>query len=172
MKVLHDRNARWLPSRHRTALAKLIAFAKLRTAHTPQPTTALYVIDRDQSATEQFAMSVWLALTLTADLAALLPLRPWLAAVVAVVMSPWLLQIPTYVFGTSIRLPLAGNQSMNSGVTILLLAILSAAVAARPGPERFLAWPFFGVIALNATAWVLLRLFEGAIRRLEARCGV
>jgi hypothetical protein len=173
VRVVRDCNARWLPSRHRSALAKLIAFVLFTSsAKAPASRDTVYAIDRDQSALEQFSTSVWLMLTLIVDIAVLLPLRPWLAAIVAVLAAPWLVQIPMYVCGTIVTLPGSANQSVNSAATILAIAILSAIVATRPGPARYVSWLFFGLLALNAVAWVIVRLLRARIGALEARCGV
>jgi hypothetical protein len=170
MKVLRVYDATWLPSRHRFALSKLIALSLFK--EKPAEGGRMFALDRDQSGHELFPVAAWLLLTLTVDLAALLPLRPWAATTVAILAAPWLIQLPMYVFGTIITLPRAANQAMNSAATMLFVAVLSAFVAFHPGPARYVAWLFFGIVALNAVAWVIVRLLRQRIRALEERCGV
>src|ERR1043166_10136563 len=84
VNVVFDRpDARWLPSRHRVALARLIAYAKLRGARADAKNAEHLIlsIDRDQTAAEMNVVAIWVFLTTTCYIAPALPLI-WSGAVV------------------------------------------------------------------------------------------
>jgi hypothetical protein len=174
MRLVRDRaEARWLPSRHRYALARLLAFLRLLAARHEERRGLILAVDRDQSATENVAISAWIVLTTTCYFAA--PLHgAWKAfapplAIVA-------LQLPIYLLG-AVLLPLFGrafyafNHRLNSAFLWALLIIASSYFATVPGWTRFVAYVFFAIVALNACAAVILLLLRKTVAEREARCG-
>jgi hypothetical protein len=170
VKIVRDHGAKWLPSRHHHALAKLIAFAVCRAARNEaSPTVSTryaLAIDRDQSTIENFAIAAWISLTALIETAVLLPFRPWLSLLIALLATPWLLQVPLYTVGI-----VFANRKLTSAATFMALVIASSFVAMMPAPARFVAWIFFAVLALNATAWVIVQLLRKPMAALEERCG-
>ncbi len=158
MTVIRGRGeARWLPSRHRFALFRLIAHVKTRAAK-PQPREGLMlIIDRDQSAYEHYAISSWIVLTVACYLAATLfgswPLPLGFAA--ALPASAIAIEIPVYVTG------LAFNNARLNGIAFMLLMIAASVyLAVTDTWVRFAAWQFLALLALNAIVAVVLFPFE------------
>ena len=169
MKFISDRRAKWLPSRHHHALAKLIAFLVFRAQKrgiAPPSTRYAFPIDDDQSAAETFLVAVWVFVTAAVEMAALLPFRPWISAIIAVITMPWLLQIPLYVVGL-----MFGSRTLTSRATLTILAVTSGFVAVMPTPVRYVAWLFFAVLVVNALAWPIAWLLREPMRALEQQCG-
>ena len=153
MKLVRNADARWLPSRHRYALARLVAFVLFQKRWLRHRTPNVYAIDRDQSTVESYTISVWILATVTCYLA---PFTTWWLALPAAMIA---IEIPMYVSGL-----LLNNVRINSMVLWTLLAIASI----RGGwVGRF----FFGVVAANAVAAVILFALRRRIRELEERCG-
>lgn len=193
MKVVRDHRAKWLPSRHRYALSKLIAFVMFRAARhpanletsgdaeTPQTSAAggaapaspgmvdhyVFSIDPNQSSLEAFTVAALVFVTTAVDLAVLLPLRPWIAVPVAILATPWLLQIPLYVAGL-----LFHNERVTSIVILTLVAAASGFVASMPTPARFVAWLYLAVLTLNALAWFVAQPLRKRMDALEQECAV
>jgi peptidoglycan/xylan/chitin deacetylase (PgdA/CDA1 family) len=103
----------------------------------PEPNVA-YVIDRDQSAIENYAISIWIAATVSCYLAPYVTW--WLALPVALIA----IQIPIYATGL-----LFNNRRVNGVVIWLLLAVTSYW-------GGWVGWVFYGVVAANAIAWLIL----------------
>jgi hypothetical protein len=166
VKVVQGRaEARWLPSRHRFAMFKLFAFFRMRTA-APQPQEGLVlIVDRDQTAFEHHAMSLWMVLTVTCYLAATV-FASWpllLALVVAFLLAPTVIHVPMLSIGALTR----GHRWLN---TFLLMTVFVAAAAYFARFQtwvRFAAWQVLGFIALNAIAALIVYLLRGAIAELE-----
>ena len=169
MKTVCDHRAKWLPSRYHFALAKVIAFLVFR-AQKPDPvppsTRYVFPIHDHQSEAEAFAVAAWVFLTAVVELAALLPFRPWISAIIAVISVPWLLQVPLFVLGS-----MFGSRTLTSLVTFAILMIASAFVAVMPTPVRYSAWLFFAVLAANAMAWPVALLLREPMGALEQQCG-
>ena len=173
MRVVRDHaEARWLPSRHRYALARLIAFLRLRGARSEPHPGLILAIDRDQSTPENMTVgfSVWFALTCYA--AAALP-GAW--KVIAPIVSQAVLQVG--VVGSNLLLHLFGrdlyafNHRINSVVLFVILFLATSYFATTPLWVRFVAWAVLAVFALNAIAAAILFLLRRSVRELEARCG-
>ena len=168
MNVVRDRpQAKWLPSRHRYALARLIAFVML-----PRPRPAaldvdhlILSIDREQSALENHALAIWYLATTTCFLAALLPLAmPW-ALVAAFPPALIVVEIPIYAVGLPFE-----NRRVTSAAYLLIGATASLYFAGRATWVRFPAYVYLGVLALNAIAFVTLWLLRDRVRAAEERC--
>lgn len=174
MRIVRDRaEARWLPSRHRYALARLIAFVMLRGSRPERRPGLILAIDRDQSALENVAISAWIILTTTCYLAA--PLRgAW--KLFALPLAFVALQLPLYLMG-AVLLPLLGrplyayNHRINSMFLWVLLILASSYFATTPGIARYVAYLFFAVLGLNACAALVLLAMRGKVAEWEARCG-
>jgi hypothetical protein len=167
--------ARWLPSRHHFALARLIAFAQLirgRRSASSMPEHLILSIDRGQSAAENHSAAIWIFLTTASYIAALLPMRMPLAFIAAVPLTFVILHIPIVVGGPILRL-LAGDENhvnLISMTTMALLLIWSSYVARSVSWARFVAWFFFAVVAGNAISWLILWLLRRQVRAAEDRC--
>ena len=183
MNVVHDRpQAKWLPSRHRFALARLVAFVMLtcgtgsqpvrrpkggrfaaadglRTRPTSDVDRLILAIDPDQSAIENYAASIWYLGSLTCFIAAFVPL------LIAFPLALVVIEIPIYAFG----LPF-GNRRVTSAGYVLCGAGAAFYFALQPNWIRFPAYAFLGVIALNAIAFVIMWLLRRRVRAAEERC--
>jgi hypothetical protein len=173
--VVNRPEARWLPSRHRFALAQLIAFARLRRGEqqaSSEPDHLILSIDRDQSAAEVYAVAVWVFVTTVAYLAAILPMSLPLAIVAAIPLASIVLHLPIVLGGPILRLILGENDHIKivSFGTMFLLTVWSFYVARVDSWARFVAWFFFAVLACNAIAAVILWLFRAVVRAEESRC--
>jgi len=168
MKAIRDcPAARWLPSRHHFALARLIALLRLQAQDSRlRPCDVdhvILVIDRDQTAIEHYAVSAWIFLTVVCYLAAALPLPIGFAVLAALPLAGVAVQIPVYT-GAGLKV---------NSVLILVLMILSSLYFGRAAsPVRYVAWFFFAAIALNAVAWLVMRLMRDRVLKLEQRCGI
>jgi hypothetical protein len=150
---------RWLPSRHRFALMKLVAFALAprRTAHGPRP-TAIYAIDRDQSAIESYGLAILYPTIVACHLAAILPV--W----AAILLAPIAIQIPIYISGIFILPKWRDNTTAHSRMMMTLL--IAASIALRSP----VAWAFLALVAANALAAVVMFILRERVRELERRC--
>lgn len=178
MKIARGRaEARWLPSRHRFALFRLWAFARLRSAR-PEPRPArILMIDSDQSAVECYTVSTWVWLTTSAYVAFELA-KPWplpFAILASLPLGSLAIQVPIYTMGVFVlpaiqalsraRLALAG---ISSTVLMVLQLVAASHYALERTWIRFVAWQFLAIVALNAIAATIVFLLRGSIARLEA----
>jgi hypothetical protein len=174
MRLVRERTeARWLPSRHRYALARLFAFLMLRRSRPGRRPGLILAVDRDQSTLENLTVGAWAVLTTTAYLAA--PMRgAW--KLTALPLALIALQLPIYLLG-AVVLPLFGrplyafNHRFNSTFLWVLLILASSYVATAGGYTRFVAYAFFVVVGLNALAAAVLFLMRGSVAAWEQRCG-
>lgn len=162
MNVVKDKPAaKWLPSRHRFAISRLVAYVVLLVAR-PKPSDVDHIIlaiDRDQSAIECYTAAIWYLGTLTCFLTALVP------AVLAFPLALIVVQIPVYAFGLPFdnpRLTSVGYAACGSAASLYF--------AMRPTWLRFVAYGYLGMIALNALAFAVLWLLRNRVRAAEARC--
>lgn len=176
MNVIVNRpEARLLPSRHRFALAQLVAFARLRQGE-PQianaPDHLILPIDRDQSAAEVYAVAIWVFVTVATYFAAILPMRLALAIIVAVPLASIVLHLPIVLGGPILRLLLGENDHIKivSVATMSLLIVWSFYIARGDSWARFVARFFFAVLACNVIAAVILWLLRGVVQAEESRC--
>jgi len=155
--------ARWLPSRHHFALARLFAFLRMRGAK-PQPREGLMlVVDRDQTAAEHHCVSLWIVATVACYIAATL-LASWPIAAafpLAFVLAAVAIEVPVVSIG--LLVPARANGT----VLMALLVAAAAYFATQRSWVRFAAWQFLAVVALNALAAVIVFLLRGPIARLE-----
>jgi hypothetical protein len=173
--VVNRPEARWLPSRHRFALAQLVAFTRLRRSaqqSTSAPDHLILSIDRDQSAAESYAVAIWVFVTAATYFAATLPMPLPLAFIVAIPLASIVLHLPIVIGGPILRLILGDNDHIKvvSAGTMLLLIVWSFYVARGDSWARFIAWFFFAVLVCNAIAAAILWLLRGVVQAEESRC--
>lgn len=183
MSLIRDNPAaRSLPSRHRYALARLLALLTFRDSRTmPDQIDRLVLsIDRDQNAIEICAVSAWMFVTAAWYLAEILPLPFGWAVAVALAFGGIVIQFPLYFVG-GVLVPLwnlaAGtktenNQNLNSIVSMTLMFAASVYFGITRSSARYPAWFFLAVFILNAGAWVILLPWRGRMREMERRCGL
>jgi len=172
----------WIPSRHRYALFRLLAYVRLRStaAACAVDDTQVLVIDRDQSNAETYAVAFLLWGTLACFLAQLMShrLHPAAAVLIAVPIAAMAITagvVANGVFITpvlhAIGLP-RGSHEINIASTLLLLEVgLPASYFALcDGWIRVSAWIFLGCIAANGVAAILFFLMRRRAREAEARC--
>jgi hypothetical protein len=170
VKVVRDRDeARWLPSRHHFALAKLVAMVAMTRATTEKTSLRrIYAIERDQNTVEHYSIAIWLYLTGTAYLMAVTPPIAW-------IVMPWIaglaLHVPCFTIGAiANQFGAIDNRKLNGVLTMALMLIASSYFALHDSPVRFVAWFFLGVVALNAVAAVVVWMLRGTAAAMERRC--
>jgi hypothetical protein len=166
--------ARWLPSRRRFAVARLIAYWKLRAARKSanEADHLVLPIDRDQTAAEMHAIAIWVFVTTTCYVAAMLPMF-WPAAIlVAIPIAAIALHFPIVVIGPIVRMLIGDGDHIKiiSVITMSLLVIASSYIAATSSWARYVAWFFFAALIVNAAAAGVVWLLRGRIRAAEERC--
>ncbi|HEV7484673.1 MAG TPA: hypothetical protein VGQ65_03245, partial [Thermoanaerobaculia bacterium] len=157
MNAITDRpEARWLPSRHRFALSRLIAYAKLRgvRALANDAEHLILPIDRDQTAAEMNAIAIWMFVTTVCYVAATLPLIWPVAIIVAIPIAAIAIHFPIVVIGPIVRMLIGDGDHIKiiSLITMSLLVIASSYVAVSNSWPRYVAWIFFAVLIANGAA--------------------
>jgi hypothetical protein len=138
-----DPSAFWLPSRHRFALSRLIAFVMFKRAKMKlEVDHLLLAIDRDQSAIETYTLSVWVLAASACYVAAVLPLSPGWAMLLGIPIAAFLLQLPLY-FGAT------------SAIMLLLQFCAAAYFATIAGPVHYVAWLSLTIFIANSIAWAV-----------------
>jgi ABC-type multidrug transport system fused ATPase/permease subunit len=170
VRVIRDRDeARWLPSRHHFALAKLIAMIVMKPASRAESSIKLiYAIDRDQSMVENYAVAMWLYVTGAAYLMAATHPAAW-------ILMPWLagflIHAPCFLIGWIAGLfDAEDNRKLNGVLTMGMMLIASSYFATTTSPVRFIAWFFLSIMALNAIAAVVMWMLRGTAAAMERRC--
>lgn len=160
MRLVRDReDARWMPSRFHFALFRLVAFLRLR-GMAPRPRRGIILVaDRHQSAFENYAVSIWMVVTLACYVAYELPALWPLALLLALTA----MQVVVVVCGL-----IARGERANS-IVMMSLFLLAAAYYARAATwVRFVAWQVLAFAALNALSALLVFALRGAIAKREA----
>ncbi|MEO8034556.1 MAG: hypothetical protein ABI837_08985 [Acidobacteriota bacterium] len=171
MTTIRNRpEARWLPSRFHFALFRLYAAVRLYTAKPSDilpETMVVLAVDRDQSL-EQYVVAVWLFLTTTAYVTSLLPIHPLVALPLAAIVSPFLLQLPTFLVGGVILPRFRPNHTANGIAVMGVLTAASLAYAYSHRWPRIVAFVFIGAMASNVVAagvaWALRSRIAGLER--------
>lgn len=177
MTVYVDRiDAPLLPSRHRFALFRLIAYLRLRTAPRGRDRARLYFLDPDQSSFEQYSVAIWATLTAAAlSAAALETVWPlWIVSLAAVPIAALLLQVPAVLVGFTV-LPLIERMigrpirriRFESRFMMFLLSAGAMWSLQSGGWGRYVGWHFVAVLAANASAAAVLHGLRDQIARLE-----
>ena len=146
------------PLRRRFALFQL--WAHLRPSSPRDPAAAqvpiALMIDRDQTAVEQFLVSFWVNSTVAVFLAVEAPLPFLPSLLLAYPAAALFLQLPVYV---AIPLALRKRSTRLVGpLTMGLVACAAVELALRHDASRFAGMLFFALCGLNAIAWLLLRM--------------
>jgi hypothetical protein len=174
MNAAIDRpEAHWLPSRHRFALARLFAFARLGNApHVLKSEHLILPVDRDQTAAEMQLVAAWVFVTTACYIAAALPINLPLAIVLAIPLAAIAIHLPIVIGGPILRLLIGDGNHIKivSVTTMSLLLIASAYVAATTSWARFVAWFFLAILLLNSAAAAVLWLLRNAVHAAEERC--
>lgn len=175
MNVVVDRpEARLLPSRHRFALTRLIAYIRLRGARSAasRPEHLILPIERDQTAAEMNGIAIWVFITSACYVTAALPLALPVAIIIAIPLAAVAIHVPIVVGGPIVRLIIGDGDHVKivSVITMALLLIASSYFAVSPAPARFAAWFFFALLILNSAAAIILWLLRNPIRAAEERC--
>jgi hypothetical protein len=175
VNAVTDRSeAHWLPSRHRFALSRLIAYAKLRGARavTNNAEHLILPIDRDQTAAEMNCIAIWVSVTTVCYVAATLPLIWPAAIIVAIPIAAIAIHFPIVVIGPIVRMLIGDGDHIKiiSVITMSLLVIASSYFAASASWARYVAWLFFATLIVNGAAAILVWLLRGRIRAAEERC--
>lgn len=172
--VVIDRpEVRWLPSRHRFALARLIAFARLGNKRAvKQAEHLLLPIDRDQTAAEMNCVAAWVFVTTTCYIGAALPFVLPLSIVLAIPLAAIAIHLPIVIGGPILRALIGDGNHIKivSVTTMSLLLIASAWVATTPTWTRFVAWLFLAILIINSVAAIVLWLLRKPIQAAEERC--
>jgi hypothetical protein len=160
---------KWLPSRHRFALMRLVGFLlSNRRPPVPRPLSpVIYVIDRDQSAIETYGLSIVYFTVTTCYIAALLPPRAFLAAIPLAFIA---IQLPICVSGALILPKWRNNEATNSAMLMALIIAASLYFATRPSWVRFVAFAFLALVAANALAAAVMFALRDKVREQERRC--
>ncbi|HEX9458812.1 MAG TPA: hypothetical protein VGA84_06685 [Thermoanaerobaculia bacterium] len=175
LNVAIDRpDARWLPSRHRFAVARLIGYILLRRARSTvqSPEHLILAIDRDQTAVEMHLAALWVFATTACYIAVSLPFALPLSIALAIPLAAITINLPIVLSGLILRgLTGDGNHiKIVSVITMALLLIASSYVATTRTWARFVAWLFFAILLLNCVAAVILWLLRGIVQAAEERC--
>lgn len=175
LNVAIDRpDARWLPSRHRFAVTRLIGFFRLGRARTAEegPEHLILSIDRDQTAVEMHLTAFWVFATTACYIAASLPLALPLSIVLSIPLAAVAIHLPIVLGGPILR-ALTGDGDhikLVSVITMGLLLMASSYVATTRTWARFVAWLFFSILLLNCVAAVILWMLRGSVQAAEERC--
>ncbi|HEV7425350.1 MAG TPA: hypothetical protein VGQ46_03210 [Thermoanaerobaculia bacterium] len=175
MNVVVDRPAaRWLPSRHHFALARLIAYAQLRDGREEVNGAEHLIlpIDRDQTAAEMNGVAIWLFATTVCYVAAMIPMYRPAAIVAAIPIAAIVLHFPTCVIGPIVRMLIGDGNHIKiiSVIAMSLLVIASSYFAASTSWARYAAWLFFAVFIANGVAAAIVWFLRSGIRAAEERC--
>lgn len=181
MKTVKDRaDAKWLPSRFRYAIFRLFAYAMVLRSRPQEARGLVLVIDRDQSASEYYLISVWLLGTVTCYVGALLSrvTSGTIAAIAAFPVAWLLMDLPIFLPGLVMpALRAAGVQQKHSlrVASILLyglLTITASYLVLEQSWVRYVALSFFAILLVNALAAVVVRSLRGRIAEVERAYGV
>jgi len=172
MNIVRGRaDAHWLPARYNFAIFRLYGLVRMRFAKAT-PADVAMVVDRHQSAIENFTVGAWTTLTLAAFVVSVL-VRTWalpFALVAAIPIALVLMHVPILTFG-AVFMRRGNNLRMNSIVLILTMSGASLHFAGSTSWVRFAAWQFLAVLAINGIAAVVALVLQGPIERTAAAVG-
>lgn len=182
MRVVRDRaDARWLPSRHRLATFRLLAYLRLRTMPPSGQPGLVLSIDRDQNGIDHFVISALIAIvTVSYVVAALMLLVPALVAVpIALLITGFVAQIPMYILGVSLTVigkvfgtPGENHLAVQNFVLLSLLIASACLAAVSHSWLRFIGWGVLACVVVNAIAAIFALMLRGRMAALEQRFGV
>jgi len=183
----------WVPSRHRYALFRLIAYLRLASgADGPHgdrgwrpdvdlgANAIVLAIDRDQSSVEAYTVCVLVWMTVSAFFAAVLSSTLVLPAAIALAIPIAALTLTLSMVMTglvvtpvlhAVGLP-RGADNIAPATMVMLIAVTLAAsyFATLSTWVRIPAWLFLGAVAINGVAAIVLFVVRQRVRAAEARC--
>jgi FtsH-binding integral membrane protein len=180
MKTVRDRaDARWLPSRFRYALFRLAAFGIIRRSRPREASGLVLVIDRDQSASEYYVISVWLLLTVSCYVGACLSriTNGVVAAIAAIPLASLLIEA-VYLSGAAMPALMAAGIRQERSLRVAsmmlygLLILAAAYFVLAESWVRYVAISFLVIVAVNAIAAVVVWSLRRRIADLERAYGV
>lgn len=181
MRTVRDRlDARWLPSRFRYAIFRLVAFGVIRRSRPREVRGLVLVVDRDQSASEYYLISAWLLLTVSCYVCAgLSPVTNGVVAgVAAIPIASLIMEAPMYLSGAVMPVLRAAGIRQESSLRVAsmmlygLLLLTAAYFALAESWVRYVAVSFFAIMAANAVAAVVVWSLRRRIAELEKTYGV
>jgi hypothetical protein len=177
MKVVRSRaEARWLPSRHHFAIFRLAAFLRLWHAR-PKSGDVLLAVEHHQSTAESLITGFWYFATAACYIASWLPDWPALLAaplsfaIAVIVFQPLFISIGLTISPLWRKLTRSTNDDnadLNAALCMLVLGLVSAAHLNDASWLHFVAWQFFLVLAMNASAAAVMFLLRERVRAIEA----
>lgn len=181
MRAVRDRaEARWLPSRFRYAIFRILAYVVLRKSRPKRKCGLVLVIDRDQSAWEYYLIAIWMLATVTCYTAAVL--APFtnraIAATAALPVASIAIKFPLYIGGvTALALKAIGIgkddvRRVNSIFTYAVLIIAASYFVTVESWVHYVAISFLLIVAANGAAALILWLLRSRIAELEASYGL
>jgi len=176
MRAVRNRaDARWAPSRFNFAIFRLGVLIIGSRVPVEDRADDVLVIDRNQNSVESYAVSFWLVASLSAYTQSLM-VRPvgWIAATllsVPIVLAS--LQI-IVVAGGFVVLPAPGSDHtpFNGALLMTVFAALSAWIASTSLWSRHIGMLFLIIVAINATAAVVIRLLGKQVAAADRARGV
>lgn len=173
--MVRDRgDARWLPSRFRYASFRLLAWAMFRSSG-PEPRRGIVMgVDRDQSTLESYSIAGWL--TITSSCLAYAVMGRFLPPAAAALVSP--LAAVVFLQGITVAVTIAGALVFDRGsgtlvsfATWFLVTVAAILVADYQTWPRYVAWSFLIVLAVNAVAAGIARIFRNRLLEPERQVG-
>jgi len=179
---------RWLPSRYRYAIFRLMAFLMLRRADPARSSAPgrryVLIVDRDQNPIESFTLSlfvvIWCSVGLAIAASDYFAIPPPLAAglfPILLLVMPLIIQAVLYlvagIMAISRRagLPLAEPNHRVQTAVFFILMCAAAAIASGSGrpPLVIVGWCWLALLALNGAAALLMRALNSMVAAAEAQ---
>lgn len=174
MRIVRGRrDARWLPSRYNLSVFRLAAYLRGRTAR-PEPAEVLMIVDRYQSAFENFSLALLALLTATCYLAGTL-FHSWPVAGALILATPLAMiavHIPFFILVPLVA-PLDPETRLRvqSTATMVIHLLVAAWFATSESWARFAAWPVLALAGINGIAAVVLWIIREPVARFESSFG-
>jgi len=170
MMIRNRADARWLPTRFNTALARLIAFTVCRARQPRHQPGLVLAIDRNQSATENYFVAIWFYLSSVAyffsGLERLMP--RWSALLVALPATALTIQFLTHLFSFGTHAwRQQSHARLNSVALMLIMIFLSFSAITTTHWTRFVGGMALLLFAMNAIAAVAVRMLGSRFAALE-----
>jgi hypothetical protein len=179
MRVVRDRaDARWLPSRARFAISRLIALLVMSQTPAREHKGLVLVIDRDQNAIENHVLGAGAAIAGSAFIAGALTNRAGvvLAIVLAVPLALIAYSALVVMLGLIVEplvvksgAPISLARRINGLIQMGLLLGAAVHFATRPAWVRPVAVAFLTVVALNVIASVVMIFMRSRVAALDRR---
>ena len=183
MRMVRDRaDARWLPSRFRFALFRVAALLMMSRSTSREQRGLVLVIDRDQTAAEQYLLSAGAVVTGTCFMAAALQRVIGTTGSVVLCLPLTLAMYSALLVGAGLVIqplvtmagaPLLLARRLNGFTHMAVLLGTALFFASQPSSwVRPISMIFLAVVASNAVASVVMLAFRSREIALERRFGV